>query len=118
VVGTGAERDGQGWVAVKQDKRLGTGEIAQRDPGKIADPNVDGHAHAEDGPAQDDAFAVKFHLPDASIRTDVMRIEAEGKRWGVGPPGAARPGGIDPAYCCLTPHGFGLPARIMFPVDA
>jgi hypothetical protein len=94
---------------VQQDEHLRIGDVAQRDSRKIADANVDGHAHAEDGPAQDDAFAVKFDLPYSAIRTGVVRI---------GPQGAARPGGIDPAYGCLTPHGFSLPARIMFPVDA
>jgi hypothetical protein len=39
------------------------------------------------------------------------------QRWGGAPNRAPRPGGIDPAYGCLTPHGFSLPARIMFPVD-
>jgi hypothetical protein len=103
---------------VQQDEHLRIGDVAQRDSRKIADANVDGHAHAEDGPAQDDAFAVKFDLPYSAIRTGVVRIDAERQRMGVGPQGAARPGGIDPAYGCLTPHGFSLPARIMFPVDA
>ena len=47
----------------------------------------------------------------------IVRLEAERKRKGVEPHDTARPGGIDPAYCCLTPHGFSLPAGIMFPVD-
>src|SRR6185369_16462234 len=107
----------QAGVAMQQDEHLRIGDVAQRDPGKIADADVDGHAHAEDGAAQDDVFAVKFDLPYSAIRTGVVRIEAEGQSKGVGPQGAARPGGIDPADCCLTPHGCSLPARIMFPVD-
>jgi len=70
------------------------------------------------GTAQHNAFAVKFDLPYAAIGTDIVRMEADGQRKRVEPLCAARPGGIDPACCCLTPHGFGLPAGIMFPVDA
>jgi hypothetical protein len=70
-----------------------------------------------DGTAQNDAFAVKFDLPHAAICAGVVRIEADGKREGVEPQCAARPGGIDPACCSLTPHGFYLPAGIIFPVD-
>jgi len=69
------------------------------------------------GTVQNDAFAVKFDSPHTTVRTGVMRLEADGKGKGVEPQCAARPGGIDPACCCLTPHGFYLPAGIMFPVD-
>jgi hypothetical protein len=65
---------------MQQDEHPRVGDFAQRDPGKIADTNVDGHAHAEDGPAQDDVFAVKFDLPYPAICTGVVRIEAEGQR--------------------------------------
>ena len=71
-----------------------------------------------DGTAQHDAFAMKFDLPHAAVGAGVLRIEADGKGKRVEPQCAARPGGIDPACCCLTPHGFSLPAGIMFPVDA
>ena len=69
------------------------------------------------GTVQNDAFAVKFDSPHTTVRTGVVRLEADGKGKGVEPQCAARPGGIDPACCCLTPHGFYLPAGIMFPVD-
>jgi len=39
---------------------------------------------------------MKFDLPDAAIRTGVVRIEAIGQRKGVGPQGAARPAGLIP----------------------
>ena len=91
---------------------------AQRDAEKIADANVDRHLHAVDGTAQHDAFAMKFDLPHAAVGAGIVRIEADGQGKRVEPQCAARPGGIDPACCCLTPHGFSLPAGIMFPVDA
>jgi hypothetical protein len=71
-----------------------------------------------DGTPQYDAFSVKFDPSHAAIGADIMRVEADGKRKRVEPQCAARPCGIDPACWCLTPHGFGLPAGIMFPVDA
>ena len=92
-------------------------DAAQRDAEKIADAEIHGHAHALHGTAQHDAFAVKFDLPHAAIRAGVVRMEADRQRKRVEPQDAARPGGIDPACCYLTPHGFGLPAGIMFPVD-
>jgi hypothetical protein len=90
---------------------------AQRDAEKVLDANVDRHPHALDGTVQHDAFAVKFDPPHAAVRAGIVRLEAERKREGVEPRDTARPGGIDPAYCCLTPHSFDLPAGIMFPVD-
>jgi hypothetical protein len=48
---------------------------------------------------------VKFDLPHAAVGADVPRIEAKRKGKRVEPQ-AARPGGIDPACLCLTPHGF------------
>ena len=101
-----------------QHQHLGVVDAAQRDAEKIADANVDRHLHAVEGTTQNDAFAVKFDLPHAAICAGVVRIEADGQRERVEPQCAARPGGIDPACCCLTPHGFYLPAGIMFPVDA
>ena len=101
-----------------QHQHLRVVDAAQRDAEKIADANVDRHPHALDGTAQHDAFAMKFDLPHAAVGAGIVRIEAERKGKRVEPQGAARPGGIDPACCCLTPHGFSLPAGIMFPVDA
>ena len=100
-----------------QHQHLRIIETAQCDAEEIADANIDGHLHALDGTAQHDAFAVNFDLPNAAIGADVLRVEALRKRKRVEPQDAARPGGIDPACCCLTPHGFSLPAEIMLPVD-
>src|SRR5690349_12660148 len=88
---------------------------AQRNAHEIADAHVDRHLHAADGTAQHDAFAMKLDLPDMSVGARIMRIEADRKGKRVEPQIAARPRGSDPAACCLTPHGFSLPARIMFP---
>jgi hypothetical protein len=52
---------------------------------------------------------MKFDLPDAAIGTNVVRGKAQGQRKRVEPHDTARPGGIDPACCCLTPHGFFSP---------
>jgi hypothetical protein len=60
---------------------------------------------------------VKFDSAHAAVCAVVMRVEADGQGKRVEPQGTARPGGIEPACCCLTPHGFYLPAGIMFPVD-
>src|SRR5690349_24005053 len=46
------------------------------------------------------------HMP---VGAAVMGGKADGKGKRVEPQIAARPGGIDPARCCLTPHGFTLP---------
>ena len=101
-----------------EDERLRLVVAAQRDAEKVADADVDRHLHAADGTAQHDTFAMKFDLPDAAVGARIVRIEADRQGMGVEPQGAARPGGSDPACCCLTPHGFILPAGIMFPVDA
>ena len=100
-----------------EDEHLTITGLAQGNAAEIADANVDGHPDALDGTAQHDAFAVKFDLPHAAVGTNVVRMEADGQRKRVEPLCAARPRGIDPACCCLTPHGFSLPAGIMFPVD-
>src|SRR5882757_7689066 len=92
-------------------------DVAERNAEEVADANVDSHPHALNGTAHDDAFAMNFDLPDAAIGTHVVRGEAHWQRKRVEPHCAARPGGIDPACCCLTPHDFFLPAGIMFPVD-
>src|ERR1700694_1135216 len=102
---------------MSENEHLGVVDAAQRNAEKIADANVDRHLHAVQGTAQNDAFAMKFYIPHAAVRAGVVRIEADRQREWVEPESAARPGGIDPACCCLTPHGFYLPAGIMFPVD-
>ncbi len=102
---------------MNQHQHLGIVDAAQRDTEEIADANVDRHPHAVHGTVQHDAFAVKFDSPHAAVCAGVLRIEADGQGKRVEPQCAARPGGIDPACCCLTPHGFYLPAGIMFPVD-
>jgi hypothetical protein len=63
-------------------------------------------------------FAVKFDLTYMTVSARVVRIKSDRKGKGVEPQGAARPGGIEPAVCCLTPHGFDLPVGIMFPINA
>jgi hypothetical protein len=100
-----------------QHQHLGIIDAAQADADEIADADIDRHLHALDGTAQHDAFAVNLDLPHMAVGAHIVRIEADGQRKRVEPQVAARPGGIDPACCCLTPHGFSLPAGIMFPVD-
>jgi hypothetical protein len=117
-VGTRAERNGEGGIAMNQHQHLRIVNAAQRDADKIADANVDGHPHALDGTAQHDAFTVKFDLPHAAVCAGVLRMEQKRKRKRVEPQRTARPGGMLPACCCLTPHRLYLPAGIMFPVDA
>src|SRR5216684_7640939 len=92
-----------------EHKRLGVVDAAQRDAEKIAHANVDRHPHAVDGTMQYDAFAVKFYPPYAAVRAGVLRMKADGQREGVEPQCTARPGGIDPACCSLTPHVFISP---------
>ncbi len=92
-----------------QNQHLGVVDAAQCHAEKIAHANVDGHLHAVEGTTQHDAFAVKFDVPHAAVRAQVLRIEADGQRERVEPQRAARPGGVDPACCCLTPHGFVSP---------
>ncbi len=92
-----------------EHQHLGVVDAAQRNAEKIGDANIDRHLHAMDGTAQHDAFAVKFDLPHATVGAGIMRIEADRQGERVEPQGAARPGGIDPACCSLTPHGLVSP---------
>src|SRR5204862_7812503 len=92
-------------------------ETAQRNAEKVAEADVDRHPHALDGTVQHDTLAMEFDFPHAAVCAGIVRMEAERQRKRVEPHDTARPGGIDPAYCCLTPHGSHLPAGIMFPVD-
>ena len=102
---------------MQQHQHLGVVDPAQRNAAKIADAKIDGHPHALDGTAEHDTLAMKFDTAHAVIGADIVRIEADRNRERVEPQCAARPGGIDPACCCLTPHDFNLPARLMCPVD-
>ena len=88
---------------------------AQGDAGEVADADVDRHLHAADGTAQHDTFAMKLDLPDIAVGARIVRIEANRKGKRVEPQIAARPGGSDPACCCLTPHGFRSPRRDYVP---
>src|SRR5258705_12539605 len=92
-------------------------EITQRDAEKVADADVDRHPHALDGTVQHDTLAMKFYSPHAAVCAGIVRMEAQRQRKRVEPHDTARPGGIDPACCCLTPHRSHLPPGIMFPVD-
>src|SRR5665811_571788 len=95
-----------------QHQRLGVVDAAQGDAEKIAHANVDRHLHAVDGTTQHDAFAMNFYVPHAAVGAGVVRVEADGQGKRVEPQCAARPGGIDPACCCLTPNGFISPAGL------
>ncbi len=94
---------------MNQHQHLGIVGAAKGDTFEIADAKLDGHPHAVDRTVQHDAFAMKFDLPHAAVRTGVVRAEADGQGKGVEPQCTARPGGIDPACCCLTPHGLVSP---------
>jgi hypothetical protein len=100
---------------MQQHQHLGIVDPAQRNAAKIADTKIDGHPHALDGTPEHDTLAMKFDTAHAIVGADIVRIEAHWKRERVEPQCAARPGGIDPACCCLTPHGFfsppGIPGR-------
>ena len=101
---------------MQQYQHLSVVNSAQRDAAEIADAEIDSHPHALNRAPKHDAFMAEFDTAHAIVGASIVRIEAQGKREGVEPRDAARPDGIDPAYCCLTPHGFYLPAGIMFPV--
>src|SRR5258706_9523561 len=94
---------------MSQYQHLGVVNGAKRNAEKIGDVNIDRHLHAVDGTAQHDGFAVKFDLPHAAVGAGIMGIEADRKGERVEPQCAARPGGIDPACCSLTPHGLVSP---------
>ena len=98
-----------------EDEGLRLVVAAQRDASEVADAHVDCHLHAADGTAQHDAFAMKLDLPCVSVGARIMCIEADRKGKGVEPQAAARPGGSDPACCCLTPHGFSSPRQDYVP---
>src|SRR5665647_2916590 len=98
---------------MNEHQELGAVEAAQGHAEKVGDAKVDRHLHAMQGTAQHDAFAMKFDVPHAAIGTAIVCLEADRQRKRVEPQCAARPGGIDPACCCLTPHGSYLPAGIM-----
>ena len=60
-----------------QDERLRLVIAAQRDAGEVADADVDRHPHSAQMAVQDDTFAMQFDVPDAAIRTLIVRIEAD-----------------------------------------
>ncbi len=95
---------------MQQYQHLGVVDPAQRDAAKITDTKIDGHPHALDGTPDHDTLAMKLDTAHAVVGANIVRIETHWKRERVEPQYAARPGGIDPACCCLTPHGFSLPA--------
>ena len=99
---------------MNQHQHLGIVNAAQRNAEEIAHAQIDRHAHALHGAAQHNAFAVKLDLPHAAIRARIVRMEADGQGKRVEPQAAARPGGIAPARCCLTPHGFVSPPELCF----
>jgi hypothetical protein len=70
---------------MEEDQHLGVVDPAQRDAEEITDPDIDRHPHAADGTAQNDAFAMKLDVPDAAVRTKIVRVEADGQRVGVEP---------------------------------
>jgi hypothetical protein len=70
---------------MNQEQHLGVVDPAQRDAKEITNPHIDSHLHAADGAAQNDAFAMKFDMPDAAVRAGVVRVEADGQRVGVEP---------------------------------
>jgi len=92
-----------------EHQHLGVVDATQGDAEKIADADIDRHSHAVQGSTQDDAFAMEFDLANPAVGAAVVRIEIDRKRKRVEPQCAARPGGIDPACCSLTPHGFISP---------
>src|SRR5258708_40244239 len=100
---------------MNQHQHLGVVDAAKCDAEKIAHPDADRHPHAVDGAAQHDAFAMNFDLPHAAVRTGVVRAEADRQTERVEPQGAARPGGVDPACCRLTPHRFISPPGLCSP---
>ncbi len=65
-----------------EHEHLGIVDTAQRDAEKITDADVDRHPHAVKRTAQNHAFAMKFDLAHAAVRTGVVRIEAYGQREG------------------------------------
>ena len=61
---------------MRQHQHLRVVEAADGDAEEIADADVDSHPHAAQMAMQDHAFAVQFDVPDAAVRTLVVRIEA------------------------------------------
>ncbi len=103
---------------MREHEHLPVLDAAQRYTKKIADAKLQRHVHAANGTTQHHALAMQFDLPHEAVGTGIMRLETDWQREGVEPHCAARPGGIDPTCCCLTPHDFCLPAGIVFPVVA
>src|SRR3954453_11707549 len=116
-IGVCAERDRQRGIAMNQQQHLGVVESANCHAKKVAHPDIYSHLHATDGTTQHDVFAVQLDPAHAAVCADIVRLEADRQRERVEPQNTARPGGIYPACCCLTPQGFypppGLSSRSM-----
>src|SRR3954453_20292485 len=102
---------------MNQHKHLGVLQVAQCYAAKVANKNLDRHLHAMNGTPQPNPFPMQPPSAHPPVRAEIVRVKTDWQRERVEPQGAARPGGIDPACCCLTPHGLcpppGLCARSM-----
>jgi hypothetical protein len=102
---------------MNQHKHLGVLQVTQCYAAKVANENLDRHLHAMNGTTHHNAFAMQLHSAHTTVRAEIVRLKADWQRERVEPQGAARPGGIDPACCCLTPQGLypppGLCSRSM-----
>src|SRR3989440_12157481 len=98
-----------------QHKHLGVLKSAQCYAAKVANENLDHQLHAMYGTTQHNAFAMQLHSAHTTVRAEIVRVKADWQRERVEPQGAARPGGIDPACYCLTPHGLYPPPGLCSP---
>ena len=71
------KRDRQSGVAMREHQHLGIVETTHGDAEEIADADVDRHPHATQVAVKNNAFAMQFDVPDAAIRTLIVRIEAD-----------------------------------------
>src|SRR3954453_15641986 len=94
---------------MNQHKHLGVLQVAQYYAAKVANKNLDRHLHAMNGATQHNAFAMQLPPAPPPVRAEIVRVKTDWQRERVEPQGAARPGGIDPACCCLTPPGLCPP---------
>src|SRR5436189_6431751 len=76
----------------------------QRDAPEGRHGQADAHAHSTHRPPQHHMFAMKFHLTHLPVRSRILRRIADGKREGIEPQRADRPGRWDPAGLHLTPR--------------
>src|SRR6185437_15918775 len=73
------KRNGERWIAVKQNERSPVGGVAYCNADEFADAHIDCHPHAVYGAAQDYPFAIEFDLPDAAVGTAVACGETDGQ---------------------------------------